>query len=96
MKLVIKQVISELGLQSGVHLPQGTARAYQGDGGCEQIAGLRQKELLESTQRPELKPSMKLAAKSQQSDLGLNQGPLCFERGGGRKQASTQLHTMAF
>ena len=58
MKLVIEQVISELGLQSGVHLPQGTARAYQGDGGCEQIAGLRQKELLESTQRPELKPSM--------------------------------------
>ena len=58
MKGVIEQVISEFGLQRGVRLPQGTAQAYQGDGGCEQTAGLRQRELLESRQRPELKPSM--------------------------------------
>lgn len=39
----IEQVISELGPERGVGLHQGTARAYQVEGGCEQTAGQGQR-----------------------------------------------------
>lgn len=35
----IEQVTSELGPENGVGFHQGTARGYQGEGGCEQTAG---------------------------------------------------------